>query len=55
MDKLEIAVEKINAIHMHGFGLGLTDEEMGLLDSDEVEVIGQARYGRIFGIKRSEG
>jgi len=50
-EELEIAVEKINVLHQHGFGAGLTEKELDIINSDAVEEIRKEKglYGPIYG------
>lgn len=50
-DELEIAIEKINVLHLHGFGAGLTEKELDIINSDAVGEIRRERglYGPIYG------
>lgn len=50
-EELEIAVEKINVLHQHGFGAGLTEKELDIINSDAVEEIKRDKglYGPFYG------
>jgi len=53
-EEINIAIEKINTLHRHGFGAGLTEREFDIINSDATMICGQSRYGVIFRKKWDE-
>jgi len=51
---LESAVAKVNWLHLKGFGSGLSEEELGLLNSSsDVVKTRDGPWGNIFGIRNN--
>jgi hypothetical protein len=48
LEEIDIAIGKINKLHTHGFGSGLTLREQDIINSDAVSVVGKSGWGKIF-------